>query len=42
VVIATDHDSIDYQKLVRDAKLVVDSRNATKNVCFGRDKVKSA
>jgi len=32
VVIATDHDSIDYQKLVRDAKLVVDSRNATKNV----------
>jgi UDP-N-acetyl-D-glucosamine dehydrogenase len=42
VVIATDHDSIDYQKLVRDAKLVVDSRNATKNVCFGRDKIKSA
>jgi UDP-N-acetyl-D-glucosamine dehydrogenase len=42
VVIATDHDSIDYQKLVRDAKLVVDSRNATKNVTFGRDKIKSA
>ncbi len=42
VVIATDHDSIDYQKLVRDAKLVIDSRNATKNVTFGRDKIKSA
>src|SRR2546430_1550498 len=42
VVIATDHDSIDYQKLVRDAKLVVDSRNATRNVTFGRDKIKSA
>jgi UDP-N-acetyl-D-glucosamine dehydrogenase len=42
VVIATDHDSIDYQKLVRDAKLVVDTRNATKKVTFGRDKIKSA
>jgi UDP-N-acetyl-D-glucosamine dehydrogenase len=42
VVIATDHDSIDYQKLVRDAKLVVDTRNATKHVTFGRDKIRSA
>ena len=42
VVIATDHDSIDYQKLVRDAKLVIDTRNATKNVTFGKDKVHSA
>ena len=42
VVIATDHDSIDYQKLVRDAKLVIDTRNATKNVTFGKDKVRSA
>jgi len=42
VVIATDHDCIDYQQLVRDAKLVVDSRNATKNVTFGRDKIKTA
>jgi UDP-N-acetyl-D-glucosamine dehydrogenase len=42
VVIATDHDSIDYQQLVRDAKLVVDTRNATKKVTFGRDKVRSA
>ena len=42
VVIATDHDSIDYQALVRDAKLVIDTRNATKNVTFGKDKVHSA
>jgi UDP-N-acetyl-D-glucosamine dehydrogenase len=42
VVIATDHDSIDYEKLVRDAKLVIDTRNATRNVTFGKDKVRSA
>jgi UDP-N-acetyl-D-glucosamine dehydrogenase len=42
VVIATDHDSIDYAKVVRDAKLVIDTRNATKNVTFGRDKIRSA
>ncbi len=42
VVIATDHDCIDYQQLVRDAKLVIDTRNATRNVTFGRDKVHTA
>jgi len=42
VVIATDHDCIDYQQLVRDANLVIDTRNATKNVAFGRDKVHTA
>ncbi|HET9752482.1 MAG TPA: nucleotide sugar dehydrogenase [Myxococcales bacterium] len=42
VVIATDHDCIDYQALVRDAKLVIDTRNATRNVTFGKDKVRSA
>ncbi len=42
VVIATDHDAVDYQKLVRDAKLVIDTRNATRAVTFGRDKVRSA
>jgi len=42
VVIATDHDSVDYQQLVRDAKLVVDTRNATKGVTFGKDKIRSA
>ncbi|GAC1599291.1 MAG: UDP-N-acetyl-D-glucosamine 6-dehydrogenase [Myxococcales bacterium] len=42
VVIATDHDSIDYANVVRDAKLVIDTRNATKKVSFGRDKIRSA
>jgi UDP-N-acetyl-D-glucosamine dehydrogenase len=42
VVIATDHDCIDYQQLVRDAKLVVDTRNATRHVTFGRDKIRTA
>ena len=42
VVIATDHDCIDYAQLVREAKLVVDTRNATKNVTFCREKIRSA
>ena len=42
VVIATDHDCIDYQQLVRDAKLVIDTRNATRDVTFGKDKVRTA
>jgi UDP-N-acetyl-D-glucosamine dehydrogenase len=42
VVIATDHDSIDYGQLVRDARLVIDTRNATRNVTFGRDKIRTA
>jgi len=42
VVIATDHDCIDYQQLVRDARLVIDTRNATRNVSFGKDKVRTA
>jgi UDP-N-acetyl-D-glucosamine dehydrogenase len=32
VLIATDHTSYDYAAIVRDAKLVVDTRNATRNV----------
>src|SRR6266480_454739 len=42
VVIATDHECIDYQQLVRDASLVIDTRNATKDVTFGKDKVRTA
>ena len=42
VVIATDHDCVDYLQLVRDAKLVIDTRNATRNVTFGRDKIHTA
>ncbi len=32
VVIATDHSDYDYAAIVRDAKLVVDSRNATRGI----------
>ena len=39
VLIATDHTSYDYEAIVRDAKLVVDSRNATRRVKQGREKI---
>jgi len=39
VLIATDHDSFDYPAMVRWSKLVVDTRNATKAVKDGRDKI---
>jgi len=32
VVIITDHSDYDYQQIVRDAQLVVDTRNATKGI----------
>jgi UDP-N-acetyl-D-glucosamine dehydrogenase len=42
VVIVTDHDAVDYAKVVADARLVVDTRNATRNVLTGRDKIWTA
>src|ERR1700759_1699551 len=39
VVIATDHSSYDYAQIVDPAKLVVDTRNATRRVLRGRDKI---
>lgn len=39
VLILTDHRVIDYQRLVEKAHLVVDTRNATKDVVKGREKV---
>ena len=39
VLIATDHTSYDYDAIVRDAKLVVDSRNATRRVKEHRGKI---
>jgi UDP-N-acetyl-D-glucosamine dehydrogenase len=39
VMITTDHDCFDYEALVAWSKLVVDTRNATRAVCHGRDKV---
>jgi len=39
VLIATDHTNVDYDFVVRHAQLVVDSRNATRNVRLGRGKI---
>jgi len=39
VLIATDHSSYDYEAIVRDAQLVVDSRNATRRVKSAREKI---
>ncbi len=39
VVIVTDHRAIDYQQLVDRSKLVIDTRNATKGIARGRDKI---
>ncbi len=38
-VILTDHTDYDYQWIVDRSKLVFDSRNATKTVKKGRDKI---
>ncbi len=39
VVVVTDHSSIDYERLVADARLVVDLRNATGETGTASDKV---
>lgn len=39
VVIATDHSSYDYPTIVRHARLVVDTRNATRQVRENREKI---
>jgi UDP-N-acetyl-D-glucosamine dehydrogenase len=39
VLIATDHSAYDYDFIVQYAPLVVDTRNATKNVTHGRHKI---
>jgi UDP-N-acetyl-D-glucosamine dehydrogenase len=39
VVIATDHSTYDWEAIVKDANLIVDSRNATRLVVTGRDKI---
>lgn len=39
VVITTDHSNFDYDAIVANAKLIVDTRNATKNVKHGKEKV---
>jgi UDP-N-acetyl-D-glucosamine dehydrogenase len=42
VLIATDHSAYDYDFIVRHAPLVVDTRNATKHVREGREKIRKA
>jgi len=39
VLVSTDHSQYDHEMIVKHAKLVVDSRNATKNVVNGREKI---
>ena len=39
VVIATDHSSYDYAAIADAAKLVIDTRNATRRVVRHRDKI---
>ena len=42
VLISTDHGDVDYDMLVANARLVVDTRNATKAVSANRDKIVKA
>jgi UDP-N-acetyl-D-glucosamine dehydrogenase len=42
VLIATDHTAYDYAQIVRQSRLVVDTRNATKGVRDGREKIVKA
>lgn len=39
VLICTNHDSYDYQEIVGESVLIVDSRNATKGIKNGNDKI---
>jgi UDP-N-acetyl-D-glucosamine dehydrogenase len=42
VLILTDHSDYDYEWIVKHAALVIDTRNATKHVREGRDKIVKA
>jgi UDP-N-acetyl-D-glucosamine dehydrogenase len=42
VVISTDHSAYDYSFIVKNARIVVDTRNATKNVKSHREKILKA
>ncbi len=42
VLIATDHTAYDYELIVKHAKLVIDTRNATAGVTAGRERVRRA
>ncbi|MDO5554203.1 MAG: nucleotide sugar dehydrogenase [Planctomycetia bacterium] len=42
VLIATDHTAYDYDEIVNNSALVIDTRNATKNVRRHRDRIRKA
>ncbi|MEL7498513.1 MAG: nucleotide sugar dehydrogenase [Planctomycetota bacterium] len=42
VLIATDHSAFQWDEIVKHAQLVVDTRNATKHVTEGREKIRKA
>ncbi len=42
MLIATDHSAYDYEFIVEHARLVVDTRNATKKVARMREKIVKA
>jgi UDP-N-acetyl-D-glucosamine dehydrogenase len=42
ILIATDHDAYDYGWIVKHARLVVDTRNATADIKTGRKKIVKA
>lgn len=42
VLIVTDHDTVDYDRLVADSRLVVDTRNVTRNIAKHRDRIVKA
>jgi UDP-N-acetyl-D-glucosamine dehydrogenase len=42
VLISTDHSMYDYDFIVANSRFVLDTRNATKNVRSGRDKIRKA
>ena len=42
VLIATDHSAYDYEFIVHNSRMVLDTRNATKNVRDGREKIRKA
>jgi UDP-N-acetyl-D-glucosamine dehydrogenase len=39
VVVLTDHSAVDYARVVERSKCVLDTRNATKKVTEGREKI---
>ncbi len=42
IVIVTDHDAFDWPKIVAGAQLIIDTRNATRDVAAGREKIVKA